>query len=303
MLLRRKRVGQRGKDSPGWGPYLLLSPAALFLVVFIYLPVVLVVVLSFFEWNMVSPQMDFVGFGNFAGLVSSADFLLLLFQSVLYVVWALVGNFLLPVGLALLTQQVGSRSTDLYQSLLFTPTVVAVSVGALLWQWIYLPAGLLNSLLSAVGLEGTNWLGDPGTVLPAVGAVAAWKFLGFNYLISLAGLLAVPKEYLEAARVDGATGWPYLRFVLAPLLAPTLLFLALTTVLQALPNAFVPVHILTRGGPDDASNNLLYAIYQQGFQFFQIGPASATAVLTMALLGGAAVWQFRVLDRSAIYDR
>jgi ABC-type sugar transport system permease subunit len=152
-------------------------------------------------------------------------------------------------------------------------------------------------------LPEVNWLNNPDTALGAVGVVAAWQFMGFNYLISLAGLMAVPKEYLEAARIDGATGWPLLRWVIIPLLMPTLLFVALTSILQALPNAFVPVEILTRGGPSESSDNLLYTIYQDGFQFFQVGKASAEAIVTILLLGGAAIWQFRILDRHSSYER
>jgi len=285
-------------------PYLLLLPALAFLCVFVYWPVVQVGLLSFFEWNLVSPTRDFVGLQNFAGLLGDPGFYRLLSQSLLYVVIALLGNFLLPVGLAMLTMRVSRRCADLYQALLFTPTVIATAVGALLWQFVYLPSGgLLNAALSLFGGEGGNWLNDPRTALPAVGVVAAWNNMGFNYLIALAGLYAVPREQLEAARVDGATGWPLLRFVLVPLLMPTILFLALTAILQALPNAFVPLEILTGGGPNDASNNLLYDVYRNGFRFFQVGKASAEAVLLMALLGGAAVWQFALLDRRITYDR
>lgn len=286
------------------GPYLLLLPAAFFLGLFVYWPVVLVGILSFFDWNMVSPDAAFVGLENFAYLLASPEFYGLLLRSLMYVVIAMLGNFLLPVGLALLTLQVAGRYRDLYQALLFTPTVVAVSIGALLWQWIYLPTGgPLNELLSLFGLPPGNWLNDPRTALGAVGVVVAWKFFGFNYLIALAGVAAVPRDCLEAARVDGATGWPLLRWVVVPLLMPTILFVALTAILQALPYAFVPVDILTRGGPVDASNNLLYKVYQDGFQFFAVGRASAEAVVLMVLLGGFAVWQFQVLDRSLTYDR
>ena len=285
-------------------PYLYLLPALLFLGLFIYWPLVQVTILSFFRWNLISPNGTFVGLDNFASLLTDPKFFGVLLQTLLYIFIALLGNFLLPVGLAMLTLQVGRRYTDLYQSLLFTPTMVAVSVGALLWQWIYLPTGgLLNTLLSVFGLPEVNWLNDPDTALGAVGVVAAWQFMGFNYLISLAGLRAVPREYLEAARIDGATGWPLLRWVIIPLLMPTLLFVALTSILQALPNAFVPIEILTRGGPSDSSDNLLYTIYRDGFQFFQVGEASAEAVVTILLLGGAAIWQFRILDRSLNYER
>jgi len=285
-------------------PYLYLLPALLFLGLFIYWPLVQVTILSFFRWNLISPNGTFVGLDNFASLLTDPKFFGVLLQTLLYIFIALLGNFLLPVGLAMLTLQVGRRYTDLYQSLLFTPTMVAVSVGALLWQWIYLPTGgLLNTLLSVLGLPEVNWLNDPDTALGAVGVVAAWQFMGFNYLISLAGLRAVPREDLEAARIDGATGWPLLRWVIIPLLMPTLLFVALTSILQALPNAFVPIEILTRGGPSDSSDNLLYTIYRDGFQFFQVGEASAEAVVTILLLGGAAIWQFRILDRSLNYER
>lgn len=304
-LAPRAGKAERGRRSRRAGrPYLYLLPALVFLGLFIYAPVALVTVLSFFEWNMVSPVAAFVGLENFVSLLTTVDFLRILLQSLLYILIALLGNFLLPVGLAMLTLQVGRRHSDLYQALLFTPTMIATAIGALLWQFIYLPTGgLLNGLLSVFGLPGPNWLRDPRTALPAIGVVAAWKHMGFSYLIALAGLMAIPREYLEAARVDGATGWPLIRFVMWPLLMPTVLFLMLTTILQAMPHAFVPVEVLTGGGPSDVSSNLLYDIYRNGFRFFDVGTASAEAVLLMALLAGAAIWQFSILDKNLTYDR
>lgn len=313
-----KRLEPGGRTTPHAGkgsrtaraalsarPYLYLSPALLFLGLFVFGPVVLVAVLAFFEWNLISTSAPFVGLGNFSTLLGDPEFYRVLLQSGAYVLVALLGNFLLPVGLAMLTLQVGRRQADLYQALLFTPTVVATAIGALLWQFAYLPTqgGPFNALLSAFGLPAIDWLGGAATAVPAVGLVAAWKHMGFNYLVALAGLVAVPKDVLEAARVDGATGWPFVRFVIVPLLMPTILFLALTTVVQALPNAFVPIEVLTGGGPSGASNNLVYDVYRNGFRFFQIGKASAEALLLMALLGAVAVWQFRVLDRNVTYDR
>lgn len=160
-------------------PYLYLLPALAFLGLFVYAPVALVVALSFFYWNMVSPSAEFVGLANFTALLSSVDFLWILLQSGLYVILALAGGFLMPVGLAMLTVQVGGRAADVYQGFLFTPTIVATAIGALLWQFVYLPTGgPLNEALSVVGLPGANWLGDPRTALPAVGVMAAWKHLG-----------------------------------------------------------------------------------------------------------------------------
>lgn len=293
-----------GRRRESWRPYVYVLPAIAFLGLFVYWPLVQVGYLSLHRWNLISPQRPFVGAENYREL--AADPLLpgLLAQSLWYVVIALLGTFLLPVGLAMLTLQVGGRWAACYQAALFTPAVIASSVGALLWQWVFLPTGgLLNGALAVAGVGGLNWLNDPGTALGAVAAATAWKFLGFNFLFALAGLRALPREPIEAAQVDGAGGWELLRGVVLPMLAPTLLFLGLTTILQALPNTFVPLQILTRGGPSDASTNLLYAVYQDAFQFFLIGRASAEAVLLLLLLGGFAIWQFRLLERRLDYGR
>jgi len=299
---RATRARARRRDAAA--PYLCLLPALAFLGLFLFWPLVQVVALSFFRWNMVSPAATWVGWDNYAVLLREPVFRQALVQSVWYVALALVGNFLLPVGLAGLTLQVSTRRADLYQSLLFAPTMVATSVGALIWQWIYLPTGgLLNGLLGAAGFPAVNWLNEPATAATAVAVVASWKTFGFNYLVALAGLRALPKDLLEAARVDGAVGFAFVRSVVAPLLAPTLLFVGLTAVLQSLSNVFIPIDVLTRGGPSESSTNLLYKVYRDGFQFFQVGKASAGAVVTMLLFGGFAVWQFRLLDRSVVYDR
>ncbi len=284
-------------------PYFYILPAVVVLGLFIYWPLVQVALLSLYRWNLVTPKI-WLGNANYDRLLHDPNLTTVLLQSTWYVLLALLGNFLLPVGLAMPTMQARPGAVTVYQSLLFTPAVISSTVGALLWQWIYLPTGgPLNSLLSVVGIENINWLNDPRIALPAVSIVTSWKFLGFNYLVALAGLSSLPKEPLEAARIDGAIGWPLLKDIIVPLLAPTLLFIGLTTILQALPNTFVPIQILTRGGPSDASTNLLYVVYQDAFQFFQVGKASAEAVILMLLLGGFAIGQFRLLERNLDYER
>jgi ABC-type sugar transport system permease subunit len=122
-------------------------------------------------------------------------------------------------------------------------------------------------------------------------------------LVVLAGIRAIPRELTEAAAIDGASDVTALRRIVLPLLTPTLLFAVVTTALTALENAFVPVQILTLGGPSGASNQLIYAIFQDGFQFFQAGKASALSVVTLALFAGFAFWQFRMLERRVVYER
>jgi ABC-type sugar transport system permease subunit len=286
------------------GPYLLIAPALIALGLFVFAPLLQTVFISFFEWNLVNPKREFVGFENYAAILSDPAFWPMIWQSLGYMLLAVIGNFLLPIGLALLTLQLSEREAELFQSLLFIPAVVAVSVGVLIWLWFYLPAGgLFNSFASLIGLPRPAYLTEPALALPAVSLAANWKFLGFNYLIALAGLRAIPKEYLEAARVDGAQGLPLLTRIVFPLFGPSAIFLLVSTLLQSLEQVFVPIEILTVGGPAGATNNLMYAVYQEGFKFFRAGRAAADSVLLIVLFAGLIVWQFRLFERRVQYDR
>ncbi|WP_353513606.1 sugar ABC transporter permease [Thermus sp. LT1-2-5] len=258
--------------------------------------------MSLYEWNLVSPQARFVGLGNYQALLRDPLFGQLLQQSLLYMALAALGNFLLPFALALLTLQTAGRWAELYQSLLFTPTAVAVSVASLVWIYLYLPAaGPLAKAFNAVGLPAPNFLSDPQFALYAVSLVANWKFLGFHYLIALAGLKALPKEVLEAARVDGAVGWTFLYRVLVPLLSPTLVFLFLSALASALDYAFVPIDVMTQGGPFGRSSNLMYAVYQEAFRYFRAGMAAALAVLLTLGMAFLIVGQVRLLEGRRTY--
>jgi len=274
------------------------------LALFVFAPLAQTVLISFFEWNLVSPQRHFIGLENYTAIFSDPGFVGVIGQSFAYMALALIGNFALPVGLALLTLQLPEREAELFQSLLFVPAVVAVSIGVLVWSWFYLPAGgLFNVALGALGLPQPAWLTDPGLALPAVSLAANWKFLGFNYLIALAGLRAIPREYLEAARVDGASGARLIFRIVLPLFGPSALFLLVSTLLQSLEQVFVPIEVLTVGGPAGATTNLMYSVYQEGFKFFRAGRAAAESVLLIALFAGLIVWQFRMFERRVAYDR
>lgn len=287
-----------------WLPYLLLFPAMLALGLFVFLPLAQTVWISFFDWNLVNPKRTFVGFANYSAFIADAGFISMMLQSLAYMALALLGNFLLPIGLALLTLQLSEREAELFQSLLFVPAVVAVSIGVLIWSWFYLPTGgLFNVVLGSLNLPKPAWLTDPILALPAVSLAANWKFLGFHYLIALAGLRAIPKEFLEAARIDGASGLALLTRVVLPLFAPSAIFLLVSTLLQSLEQVFVPIEVLTVGGPAGATTNLMYSVYQEGFKFFRAGRAAAESVLLIAFFAGLIIWQFRMFDSKVSYER
>ncbi len=285
-------------------PLWFVVPVFIPLALFVFYPLFRTVYISFFEWNLVNPKREFIGFENYTEILRQPEFITMLLQSLYYMGLALIGNFLLPIGLALLTLQVSSREAEIYQTLLFIPAVIAVSIGTLIWLWFYLPAGgLFNAILGAWQLPRPAWLNDPSLALPAVALVANWKFLGFHYLIALAGLRAIPKEFLEAARVDGASGWNLIAFVVLPLFAPSAIFLLVSTLLQSLEQVFVPIEVLTVGGPAGATDNLMYSVYNEGFKFFRAGRAAALSVFLIAAFAALIYWQFRLLEKRVTYER
>jgi ABC-type sugar transport system permease subunit len=279
-------------------------PVFIPLALFVFYPLIRTVYISFFEWNLVNPKREFVGLDNYLELLRQPSLWAVLLQSGAYMGLALIGNFLLPIGLAMLTLQVSERESEIYQTLLFIPAVIAVSVGTLIWLWFYLPAGgVLNTLLGGLGLPRPAWLNDPSLALGAVSLVANWKFLGFHYLIALAGLRAIPKEYLEAARVDGANGLVFFGRIVLPLFAPSAMFLLVSTLLSSLEQVFVPIEVLTTGGPAGATENLMYSVYNEGFKYFRAGRAAALSVFLIAFFAALIFWQFRLLEQRVDYER
>jgi len=287
-------------------PYLYIAPALIFIMIFVFYPLARTLQISFYEWNIIRDRQNYVGLENYIRLFFDPNFRQILVQSFIYLLISVFAVVILPISLAFLTLQLTDKEIDLYQSSMFFPTVIPTSVAALVWVWLYLPTrtGLFNALLHLFGVtQPVQWLTNSATALPAVALVSNWKVMGFHFLIALSGLKAIPRDCLEAAYIDGADGWSLIRHIILPLFAPTGLFILVITLLQGLEYVFVPIRVMTLGGPANASNNLMYAIYQEGFQFFRAGYASAMSVVMIALFGGFAYLQYRLLDRRVNYDR
>lgn len=295
------------KAWPGWirrsGPYWYILPAFLPLLVFTYLPLVRTVQLSLYDWNMVSPRWHFSGVRNYATLLAGEDFWLACWNTVLYVVGMLLFSIVLPLALAVLLARVAGPLQTVYKVILFSPAVVSFAVAAITWLWIFNPIdGVLNRLLFMLGTAGPAWLNNPRWVIPAILIISAWKLLGYNLIIFAAGLAGIPGEYYDAAKVDGASGVQQFWRISWPLLTPTTFFVFVTTVIYAGQQTLIPIQILTQGGPNKASTNLVYLIFQYGFQFFDTGLASALATLVFLLFTGVTIIQQRLLERFVHYE-
>jgi ABC-type sugar transport system permease subunit len=287
----------------GITPYLLIAPLLILIIVFIYWPLIYSFYLSFFDWNFVRPDKTFVGFDNFTRLPNDPRFIRSLRGTFVYFVALVPIQVILPLILALLLWPIRkSRAQTSYRIMLFSPTVIAYSVAAVMWLWIFNPLqGVLNKVLAEFGVERINWLSDRDTAIWAIIIVATWKTLGFHLLLYMAALEAVPEDYVEAASLDGASNWQIMRSIRFPLITPTFFFVLVTTVISVNDDVFGAINVLTNGGPFESTTNIIYYLYQQGFQYFQIGAASAVAVIVFLATVLLTWLQFRFVERHVHY--
>ena len=292
-----------GRLLEGATPYLLVAPLLLLIIVFIYWPLIYSSYLSLFDWNFVKPNKTFVGFDNYTSLADNPRFLRSLRGTFIYILALVPIQVILPLALALLLWPIRkSRAQTSYRIMLFSPTVIAYSVAAVMWLWIFNPLqGVLNKVLAEFGIERIHWLSDRNTAIWAVIAVATWKTLGFHLLLYMAALEAVPNDYVEAASLDGASNWQIMRSIRFPLITPTFFFVLVTTIISVNDDVFGAINVLTEGGPFDSTTNIIYYLYQQGFKYFQIGAASAVSMLVFLATVLLTWLQFRFVERHVHY--
>ena len=265
-----------------WQAALYLLPAGLLFLVFFYWPLLQNAYLSLFSWNMVSPNMKFVGMENFSVIFASPELWKILLNTVLFVVIMLVLNFVLPYIYSFILGHVITRFSSFYRSALFLPSTLSLAVASILFLWIYNPlAGPLQIILSWFGMESPRWFKEDYLVIFAICTIIGWKVFGYNMIVMLAAMVAVPKELIEAAKLENASNWTIFRKIILPMTSSTAIYVFTITVVFGLQYVLVPVNMLTQGGPDQGSSNLVYIIYQYAFTFFQTGASAAYAVITM----------------------
>ncbi len=191
--------------------------------------------------------------------------------------------------------------TGFVRGAVFIPVVTSVIVVSILWSMMYhSQLGLINSLLSIVGIPRQTFLSDPNRALPAITAMMIWKEIGFSMIILMAGLKGIPTSYREAAIVDGAKAWQIFLFITLPLLKRVLMFVVVTQTIFSF-QVFVPVFAMTKGGPIDATKVVVYYIYQFGFLFQDMGYASAMSIVTLIILLIVSVIQMRLFRSDVEY--
>lgn len=276
---------------------LFVLPTFLFFCLFIAWPVAYSFYLGFFQWSPLEPRPVPVGLENYKELFRSASFLRAIWNTVVFTIGVLTLTVLGSLTLALALNQ-GLRGTTVLRALYYSPVVTSLVATAVIWLWILDPQfGIVNQALRGVGLPAPGWGADTRWAMPTVIVTFSWREVGYFTVIYLAGLQGIPAELKEAARIDGCGAWRVFRHITVPLLMPTTLFVLVLSVIRATQNAFGVIYVMTGGGPVEATNVIVLYLYQQAFQFFRMGYASAVAYVLFALIFLATLIQFRLLGR------
>ena len=280
-----------------------LIPSIILFLVFFYWPLIQNIYLSFFSWNMVSPTMKYVGFKNFADILSSPELIKIMINTVLFISFMLILIFVLPYFYSYILGHLIKKWNNFYRSALFLPATQSLAVASILFLWIYNPlAGPINIILSAFDITSPRWFKENYLVIFAICTIIGWKFFGYNLIIMLAAMVAVPKEMIEAAKLENASNWVIFKKIILPMTSSTAIYVFTITVVFSLQHVLVPVNMLTQGGPDQGSSNLVYIVYQYGFTFFQTGKAAAYAVITMFVYMAFLYVKNKYLEKKVYYE-
>lgn len=285
---------------------LFVAPALTLLAVFFLVPVVAALLLAVTDFDVYAiadvRQLRLVGVDNFRRLLGDPRVQRAFANTLWFVAVAGPASIGVSLAAALLVNATVLRGRAVFRTIFFLPVVTTLVAVAVVWRYLYHPRhGLLNALLARVGVSPVDWLGDPAWALPALVLLAVWKNFGFNMLIFVAGLQAIPARLYEAARLDGAGAWARFRHVTLPMLAPTFLFVGVITTIGYL-QLFAEPYVMTQGGPADATLSVVLLMYEEGFRWWNLGYGSALAFVLLGLIVALAAAQLVLQRRSLVAE-
>jgi multiple sugar transport system permease protein len=281
--------------------YLFLAPAFIALTIFFFVPIIAALVISFTDFDIYSlgnlQYLRFIGFDNYRNLFGDPNFWTALRNTFYFVIAGGPLSVAVSLAAAILLNSRFIRFKGLFRLVYFAPVVTTLVAVAVVWRYLYHPRfGLLNYVLHYFGIGPIDWLGDPTWAMPAIILLAVWKNFGYNMLIFIAGLQNIPGELYEAARIDGAAPFAQFKSITLPMLAPTSLFVGLTTMIGYF-QLFAEPYVMTQGGPMNSTLSITLLMYQQGFRWWNMGNAAAIAFVLFAIIFVFSAIQLRVQRR------
>ncbi|MDF9279187.1 sugar ABC transporter permease [Arthrobacter sp. EH-1B-1] len=281
---------------------LFLAPTVIGMAIFTIVPILGSILLAFFRWDIISAP-EFVGFSNFADIVSDPTVRVSFLNTIVFVVVAVTLQLGISMALAVAIQgRMPNWLRVFFRSAFFFPLILsAASVSIFMGYLFNEQFGVVNWLLSLIGIPAVPWLTTSGGAAAVVVLVYVWQNFGFSFLLFIGGLASIPKELLEASALDGATGWRQFVNVTLPLLSPTVLVASVMAIISAL-QVFDQPYVLTRGGPGDSTRTAVMVIFESAFQRLEFGRASAIGLVLMMLIMAITALQFRLSRRFVFYQ-
>ncbi len=287
------------RSLAGW---IFVAPAMLAIAVFFVVPVVAALAMSFTDFDIYAladlRNLRFVGLDNYVNLLQTPLFWQALANTGFFVLVGVPLSIAASLGAALLLNSSLVRFSAFFRTALFAPVVTTLVAVAVVWRYLlHARYGLINHGLAQLGIDPIDWLGNPYLAMPAIALMSAWKNFGYNMIILLAGLQAIPKDLYEAASIDGASKWRQFLDVTLPSLAPMLLMVGILTTAAHF-QLFAEPYVMTQGGPAQRTVTVLYFMYEEGFKWWSLGSASAVAFFLFLIMFAFTLLQVRVARRS-----
>ena len=285
-------ISLRWRESiTGW---LFVSPTLAGFLIFFFGPLIAVFGYSATEWNLLTQETSFVGFENYTdALTENQDFWLVFRNSLVFAAGLVPLNMVMALSLAMALSRPFAGQV-LFRTIFFAPVITAAVAWAIVWKFLLQgETGTVNQMLAIVGIDGPNWLREPNWAMVAVIVTRVLKTVGLNMILYLAALQSIPRDYTEAALLEGASRWQIFGRIIWPLLTPTTLVIMIVTVVGSL-KVFDHIYLMTGGGPENGTMVLAFFIYEQGFEFFNVGYASALAVIMFFLIVALTGLQLRL---------
>lgn len=301
-----EKVGKKSRTMTGpWllqkiKPYVMIAPAMTIFGVFSIFPVIYMIYISFFKWNMIA-DMKFVGLKNFVTMFTDKQFWTVLKNTGTFMIMMVPTSMILSILIALYLKR-NTRINKLLQNAMFMPHIISLVSISFIWMWMMdADRGLFNYILGIFHIDPVNWLGSPKTAMLSLVIMNVWKSLGYYVLILVAALQGIPSYLYEAAALDRAKPTKVFFKITLPMLSPTIFFLVLTGIIGSF-KTFESVQLMTGGGPANSTATLVYELYQQGFVYYKTGYSSAMGVVLMFIVGVMTLIYFTVLQKKVHYQ-
>lgn len=289
-MKRKRKINLKAKNAlVGYG---FLLPNAIGFLIFTFIPIITSLILSFTNWDGFG-DINFIGLQNYTNLFSDQIFKTSLWNSIIYSVGYVPITLILALAVAMLLNK-GIKGIRFFRAAFFLPHVTAALAVAVVWQLLYHPsAGPINQFLMSIGIDNPpKWLSSSKTSMYGVILMSIWKGIGYYMIIFLAGLQGIPRHLYEAAQIDGANKWRQFKNVTLPMLSPVIFFTTIIGIINSF-KVFTEIYALTGGGPGNSTNILVYNIYVEAFQKYQLGYASAQAYVLCLIIIIITLVQFR----------